>query len=398
MAHGRVQTPAATSPPVLTGFPVSGCCYLDRPDPAGYFLFPDLSVRHEGRYRLVFSLYELIKDAKDLDRDAEIPSTGESQLPADACHRMDLRSADFTVYSAKKFPGLTESTTLSRVVAEQGCRVRIRRDVRMRRRDPNGKSAGGEEHARNPEDEFANRRGTNTPDYRGRSGSISSMERSAFNERRPSNSEFGGAPTTVPSYQSSKPPNALLNFGHNNSFAQPTFGHGNTSNPQSTPVSPAQTMYPPNQGVNMLPPSPCFSQSSYQHEEADQRLRGTISSFPPQSSKPFGSMDSRSSMSSNMPTRLPRFPAILPAPSPSFPMDQNMGSGRLSTYSQTENRSMKRLADPSFPPHQHGRSIHGERLPNVDDANSALLMPYNKSMTYKRATGDTVQKHWTHQD
>ena len=33
-----------------------------------------------------------------------------------------------------KFPGLTTSTNLSRVIAEPRCRVRIRRDVRMRRR------------------------------------------------------------------------------------------------------------------------------------------------------------------------------------------------------------------------------------------------------------------------
>lgn len=50
VAHGRVNTPAATLPPVLTGSPVSGMAYLDRPEAAGYFLFPDVSVRHEGRY------------------------------------------------------------------------------------------------------------------------------------------------------------------------------------------------------------------------------------------------------------------------------------------------------------------------------------------------------------
>ena len=43
--------------------------------------------------------------------------------------RMEVKSDLFTVYSAKKFPGLAESTNLSRTVAEQGCRVRIRRDV-----------------------------------------------------------------------------------------------------------------------------------------------------------------------------------------------------------------------------------------------------------------------------
>ena len=56
---------------VLTGTPVAGMVYLDRPSPAGYFIFPDLSVRHEGKYRLSFSLYEELKEAKDGDKDSD---------------------------------------------------------------------------------------------------------------------------------------------------------------------------------------------------------------------------------------------------------------------------------------------------------------------------------------
>lgn len=121
--------PAPTPAPVLTGVPVSGMAYLDRPKPAGYFIFPDLSVRHEGKYRLRFSLYEETKD-----RD-EMPQPTHEGAPREfAAHRIEVKSKPFTVFSAKKFPGLAESTALSRIVAEQGCRVRIRRDVRMRRR------------------------------------------------------------------------------------------------------------------------------------------------------------------------------------------------------------------------------------------------------------------------
>ncbi|GKT86674.1 LOW QUALITY PROTEIN: sexual development activator [Colletotrichum tofieldiae] len=125
MAHGRVNTPAATSAPVLTGMPVSGMAYLDRPTEAGYFLFPDLSVRHEGRYVLAFHLYEDIKQEEDRDPRAM---------------RLMRRS---TRLSCTDWPSsLTESTNLSKTISEQGCRVRIRRDVRMRRRD--GKPAGND--------------------------------------------------------------------------------------------------------------------------------------------------------------------------------------------------------------------------------------------------------------
>ncbi|KAI2728070.1 hypothetical protein CBS147354_2603 [Penicillium roqueforti] len=141
MAHGRVGGPQSC--PVLTGVPVAGVAYLDGPSQAGYFIFPDLSVRHEGRYRLSFHLYEEIKDPKDTDKDSALPLPNQIPLSAAAkpgtphafLHfRLEVKSVPFTVYSAKKFPGLATSTSLSRIIAEQGCRVRIRRDVRMRRR------------------------------------------------------------------------------------------------------------------------------------------------------------------------------------------------------------------------------------------------------------------------
>ncbi|KAJ2979678.1 hypothetical protein NUW58_g6941 [Xylaria curta] len=388
MAHGRVQTPAATSPPVLTGFPVSGCCYLDRPDPAGYFLFPDLSVRHEGRYRLVFSLYELIKNEGDLDIDAPEPDGSNVQLPTDACHRMDLKSADFTVFSAKKFPGLTESTTLSRTVAEQGCRVRIRRDVRMRRRDTNAKPAGGDEYSNNAEDEFAKRRGTRTPEgYRARSMSNSSMDRTAFADRRPSNVDYATAPPP-PTYQSSKPLGAVLNFGQSTtSFAQPSYGPMNASNPQSTPVSPAQTGFPQSQNVNPPPPSPSYSNPPYlPYEQSEAEGKRLSASYPLISAKPPRVTEPRSSISSNVSmdnTPRPILPSIsLPSPPELSPYSE-YGAYQLKNglYPQPESRQIKRSADESFVPQQQQqmRDVRGDRLP--------MQPSYQSSTSYTRADG-----------
>lgn len=129
--------PDQNRPTVLTGTPVAGMVYLDRPAPAGYFIFPDLSVRHEGQFRLSFSLYEELKRVEDGDKSEDSGSAQQSH-EASVTHRLEVKSEVMQVYSAKKFPGLTESTALSRTVAEQGCRVRIRRDVRMRRRDGKG--------------------------------------------------------------------------------------------------------------------------------------------------------------------------------------------------------------------------------------------------------------------
>jgi hypothetical protein len=240
MAHGRVQTPAATSPPVLTGFPVAGCSYLDRPVPAGYFIFPDLSVRHEGRYRLIFSLYEQIKT----EQDGEVEPRADEQDAAPGeddgqgfYHRMEIKSDDFVVFSAKKFPGLAESTALSRTVAEQGCRVRIRRDVRMRKR-PEGKAGDYDDTA---EDEFRRRR-TETPDgMRARSMSNTSMHR-AFppdHQRLPSNGNEYIQPAPPIFNQGG---DNMLNFGKPKLTCAPHAASymGPPSGPlPSTPVSPA---------------------------------------------------------------------------------------------------------------------------------------------------------------
>ncbi|EMT64478.1 hypothetical protein FOC4_g10007154 [Fusarium odoratissimum] len=153
LARGRVNTPAAGNPPILTGVPASGMAYLDRPTEAGYFIFPDLSVRHEGLYILTFSLFETTKEERDYDLE---PADGD--LPPGVDYRMEIKTEPFSVYSAKKFPGLMESTQLSKTVADQGCRVRIRRDVRMRKRESKpgaGNSNSGGNGFERREEDFA---------------------------------------------------------------------------------------------------------------------------------------------------------------------------------------------------------------------------------------------------
>jgi hypothetical protein len=252
MAHGRVQAPAANTPPVLSGMPVSGMAYLDRPSEAGYFLFPDLSVRHEGRYRLNFSLYEETKEECDMD----VPRDQENEFPCGAFDwRMEIQSVDFSVYSAKKFPGLTESTALSRTVAEQGCRVRIRRDVRMRRRD--GKPGGDYENSSSNnnntnnnisinnsvvEEDFARRR-TQTPESLMRSRSLSNpgdrTPYAADGQRRSSGVEYPPPPMAA---------QASAGF--------PPYGH---------PQGAHHPQYPGQQPIQAspVPPSPSYSTGSY---------------------------------------------------------------------------------------------------------------------------------------
>ncbi|ORZ00102.1 velvet factor-domain-containing protein, partial [Absidia repens] len=99
-----------------TGSVVSSLYHLkdiDNTD-AGFFVFPDLSVRMEGKYRLKLSLFEIIGK--------------------EVFHCKSILSDQFIVYSAKKFPGMEESTFLSRSFADQGLKIRIRKELRQRRK------------------------------------------------------------------------------------------------------------------------------------------------------------------------------------------------------------------------------------------------------------------------
>ncbi|KAI8871368.1 hypothetical protein GQ42DRAFT_115046, partial [Ramicandelaber brevisporus] len=78
------------------------------------FAFPSLSVRLEGHYRLRFSLFETISDGY-----------GGCQVE----YRGSVVSNPFTVYAAKKFPGMMPASDLSRMLAERGIRVRVRNET-----------------------------------------------------------------------------------------------------------------------------------------------------------------------------------------------------------------------------------------------------------------------------
>lgn len=136
-----LPNPPSAAVPVLTGMLVSGAAYLDRPSEAIYFIFPDLSIRYEGKYTICFTLFEETKRLEDQDENATEPSLlsnavtpTNSDAGRESFHsRLQIKSNQFTVFRAKKYPGIAKSTRVSKTPAEQGCRVRIRRDVRMKR-------------------------------------------------------------------------------------------------------------------------------------------------------------------------------------------------------------------------------------------------------------------------
>jgi hypothetical protein len=270
IAPGRAPSTAGPSFPVLTGTPVAGMAYLDRPTPAGYFIFPDLSVRHEGKYRLSFALFENLSEVKDLDpEDPDVIYDGNHFVT----HRAEVKSAPFTVFSAKKFPGLSESTALSRMVAEQGCRVRIRRDVRMRRRenktskdwDEYDEEGGGYERARGtatPENNYG--QPPHAPlDDRPRAISNASNP-SLAPPRRPSMEEMAQGYPASTSYQQQMPPPQAPAYTQMPSYAPTQHQYSQ----QYQAPQPAPMAQPPQHAAqySQYPQHPQHSSYSNQHQ------------------------------------------------------------------------------------------------------------------------------------
>ena len=254
--------------PVLTGLPVAAANYLDRPKPAAYFIFSDLSVRHEGWFRLRFTLLEQVKLPEDADPERPLavgqdPSSAAARIQKGMTNRMEVVSVPFQVYSAKKFPGLSESTQLSRVVAEQGCRVRIRRDVRQRKRTTKDEIDMDDDHV-----SYGEASVPPTPIDRGHSVSRSDfggsqadhfrrqsidMSRSALQPRpkmdSPAASTFAGHP---PLPRVDHAAAALIEM-HQSGYAQPAMPPPTSLPAPSMATQPSRPSYPSIPDVRALP-------------------------------------------------------------------------------------------------------------------------------------------------
>ncbi|PVU90245.1 hypothetical protein BB561_004966 [Smittium simulii] len=109
--HGRILTGGLTSSAHLVkGISNEKECY---------FVFPDLYIASEGTFRLKFSLII-------------IPSNSEQH--SSSFHiQHQVCSESFVVYSPNNFPGVDESTELSKSLALQGVGIPIRNKSRLRR-------------------------------------------------------------------------------------------------------------------------------------------------------------------------------------------------------------------------------------------------------------------------
>ncbi|KAI9266394.1 velvet factor-domain-containing protein [Helicostylum pulchrum] len=110
------ETPMLPAQDYLSGSTVSSLYRLRDVDNSdgGFFVFGDLAVKKEGKFKLRFSLFEIVEDKVQ--------------------NRRTILSETFTVFSPKRFPGPVESTFLSRTFSDQGVKMRIRKEHRLQSR------------------------------------------------------------------------------------------------------------------------------------------------------------------------------------------------------------------------------------------------------------------------
>lgn len=99
-------------------------------------------MRREGAYRLHFSLFQVPRLTQVIDNQIFYCASVMSQV--------------FTVYPAKRFPGMQESTPLSRLFAAQGLKIRIRKDSRKVLKGSNNNNDDDDEEQMDEMDELSN--------------------------------------------------------------------------------------------------------------------------------------------------------------------------------------------------------------------------------------------------
>ncbi|OLL26600.1 hypothetical protein NEOLI_004285, partial [Neolecta irregularis DAH-3] len=207
----------------------------------GFFIFGDVSIKIEGQFRLSFSLFEVVNN--------------------EVIHVQSVVSQPFTVYSAKNFPGMSESTFLSRSFSDQGVRfLRIRKsDSRFPRRRIEAPDLP-------PEDAAHSQITRSLPSY-----NSSPVMR---HTRHPSNFEYHPysrsrlAPPNPPVYLQPSPayPDPTRPPPYAAHLPGPAYHHyPDPYRAQIPPMPVAYAPYPAYPPPYALPPQPFYSPSQYYH-------------------------------------------------------------------------------------------------------------------------------------
>ncbi|GAA5961087.1 hypothetical protein JCM3765_006532 [Sporobolomyces pararoseus] len=253
------------------------------------FVFPDLSVRTEGRWRFKMSMYEIVEDGV-LFCDSVVTDV-------------------FQVYSSKKFPGMRQSTELSKSLAQQGLKLRIRRPEATS--DHDGEDAQSQQPRR--------KKSKATP-----------RQRTSLTNNSWSASPAAAAVPSPPSTTSGRRSSGPMDFSHSAPLIAPIGSTTSTSHQRpwtSWNASPSKNdpRYPSSfsrglPSVSSLPTVPRSTSHDYRRlPQLDERNTAPNPNFDSRLSLPR-MLDAPSAISTHIPfSRFPQQPMAPPLPRQSPP-------------------------------------------------------------------------------
>ncbi|KAA6411057.1 MAG: hypothetical protein FRX48_05368 [Lasallia pustulata] len=312
----------------------------------GFFVFGDLSVKVEGEFRLRFSLFEMCKH--------------------EVIYIKSISSDPFTVYAAKNFPGMSESTFLSRSFGDQGVRLRIRKEPRTLLKRPATSSLNTDDYQRHHSSQIP-------ADPRGSLAQAQQMHPGGYGQH-----SMRDIPSTYE--YSAKRPRASVDMGGRDPYDRDTRNMQRSYTEQCGSYSayPSQSQSLPSYSVN--------------YPQGPQSAPGTLSEYSFRPSAPGSS--STSSPYASPGTQVPGYP---PAVANSIYQQPSRYTNQPTFQNQHQPSQVPQLAEPVPPQRQYplssqppmGGSAMYTRTNSLDEpsplANAAQRASYNSTGYYTGA-------------
>ncbi|KAL7321307.1 hypothetical protein PS15m_001092 [Mucor circinelloides] len=374
------ETPLLPVQDYMSGSTVSSLYRLrdiDNSD-GGFFVFGDLAVKKEGKFKLKFSLFEIV----------------EGQVE----NKRTMLSDTFTVFIPKQFPGPVEATFLSRTFSDQGVKMRIRKEHRLQSRkrklengaDSSSASSVTNESASQPTKRYHTKHSkmvVSSPPYAEPSASSSDVFFGRWQATTPhhhNSRDTLSAPTPPPSNTIAAASNPTGDIEYKRLTSKFKYQYPE-DHAQAFP-SPESTIYTTIPNAASSTPIPCSMSWGYRYNERDAYSRSL-----PRASWPIPSTNIRRS-SPELITNASHFTDSPPSMARQLPQDSSLAryhtcSDTKSSFHSRDHGSLDGLPTPPSSItelHQNatGTQSWGTRLPPLRAIMNNLDQHMNKSSLF----------------
>ncbi|KAK8098080.1 uncharacterized protein PG998_013566 [Apiospora kogelbergensis] len=329
--------------------------------------FPDLTVKKDGWFRIRFTLMTMEENRTE----NRIEDTGFDGSWITICN---IHSKPFQVHTARTFPGMSESTFMTRSFSDQGVRIRLRKDsrqvtVKKRNHDVARHLKGDIQEEGAYEGMIAD------------SGSAKRQRTSTTGYNNPSPTPISTAttyPSFAPTLHTTAPPYSI---GHGGITSSPTYATHNASHMGN----PMQVAFRDGQ-QSMGPPGPQRVQPMYNNGPLTPQFSGGRS--PNISPYGFGNFAGQPQFSPQNAS----FNFTVPSPSHGLPpMDTSSQQGLQSSSPHNSNTSPRVPGIPNDTP----TSSTGSPIDNAYSISGGSGYPGSGSQQPSYATDSNFMSHYS---